>query len=259
MSSHYILTALFTSGITPPRTHVKWSSLRSLTFRHLQPQVNYQQNQIFPFPLLINCINQLRLQPNHTTGRYTSSPLSFAITGNIPSVITSAIGGNLDPLVPEPPASLRRNFLAHRTADASGVCSSGPPVSTMVMTTYGGRVMVGYGLAMIRFRKSASRRWPLKVPRFLCSSTRGFYIRGHLLHVNRRSGNLRRLLSPRTQNPRNPSLFKKVTPGHKAKYLVPGRMTCSLGLLETFLLDEATVQCHSQSRNPQVCMSQHHR
>jgi hypothetical protein len=260
ISSHYISTVPFTSGTTPPRTHAKWSFPRFLIFHRLLPQVNCQQNQISPSPLLTNCINQLHPRLSHTIGHCTSSLLSFVTMGSTLSAITSVIGGSLDPSTLELPASSHRNSLALWTVDVNDVCSTGTSVSTMATTTNEGRVMVGCGSVMIRYRKLALRRWPSKVPLPSCSSTRGFYSRGHLSHVNGQSGDSKRLSDPGTHSLGNLNLFAKVIADHRANFPGPGQKMCNLESLGMFLpLDGPTVQCHTRNRNPQLCRSRRHR
>ena len=182
-SSHCILTVPFTSGTTSPRTHVKWNFRRFLTFHHLPPQVNYQQNQISPSPLLTNCINQVRPRLNHTIRHCTDYLPSFVTTVNTLSATTSVTDGSLDRSALELRASLRLNFLVRRIADAAGACSSRLPASTTITTIDAGQVMVGYELVTIRFRKSALIRWSLKLPLPSCSSTSRFRNRKPLPRV----------------------------------------------------------------------------
>ena len=184
-SSHCTSTVLFTSDTMPPRTHVEWSSLSFLTSHHLLLQANYPRNQISLSPLLTSCTNQHHPHLNRPNEYCTSSLLWSVTTGNTLSVTTSAIDGSLDPLVPGWPASTHRNFLAHLTADVSDVESTGASVSMMATITDESRVMVGYESAMIRFRRSALKRWPWKVPLSSCSFTRRFYSRGRLPYVSR--------------------------------------------------------------------------
>lgn len=222
-----------------PRTHAKWSFLRSLTFRHLQLQ--------------------LPPRPNHSITHCTSSPQSFAITDNTLSATTSVTGGSPGLSALELRASFRRNSLVRSIVDASDAYNSGTLVLTMATTISGGRVMVGYGLAMIRFRKSVLRRWPLRVPLPSCSSMRRFYSRGHPLHVSRQSGDLKKLSGLGIHSLRNPNPLMRVVSGRRAKFPVQRQAMYNLELLGTSLLDGPRVHCRSQSRNLLIRLSQHHR
>lgn len=256
-SSRYISTALFISDTTPPRIHAKWSFLRFLTFLHLLLQVNCQRNQISPSPLT-NCVNYLHPRLNHTIGYCTSCLLSFATTVNTLTVTTSVTDGSLDRSVLDPCASLRLNSLAHRFADVSGAHSSGLSESTTATTIGGGRVMVGYELAIIRFRKSTLTQWPLKVPPSSCFSTRKFYSRRHPPRVSRWSRDLKEASDPKARNLRDLNLVK-VIPGYGARFPAPEQMMCSPESLETSSLDGQRAPHHSQRRYPQVRRSQHFR
>lgn len=166
MSSHYILTVLFTSDSPPTRTRVEWNFPRCSTFYHSLPQVNYQPSQISP-SLLTSCVKKLHLPLDHIMRQCTSCLLSFATTVNTLPVTTFVTDGNLDRPALEMYASPCLNFVALWVADVNDARSLDLSPSTTI-----DRVVAGYELVMIRLRKSALRRWSLSVPLPSCSSTK---------------------------------------------------------------------------------------